>query len=187
MDADPERGEERLRERPRRRPAPRSRARWRARARCGRRRGRTSEQPDEVGVAGTRQVDLLDVGVDRPRVHPLLPVGVVAIRDQHGDRAAERAPVAHAGADLDGVLLDLHPPAAAVAELAPRHVAVERLAVELEPRGQALDDRDEPGAVRFACCREAKRHEPRLSAGLLSPGRTRPGTNRRSRPRPTAR
>ena len=64
--------------------------------------------------------------------------------------------MADAGADLDRVGLDLHPPAAAVAELAARHVAVERLAVELEPGGHALDDRDQPGAVRLACGREAE-------------------------------
>ena len=94
--------------------------------------------------------------LDRPGVHPLLPVGVVAVGDEDGDRAAERAAVADAGADLDRVGLDLHPPAAAVAELAPRHVAVERLAVELEPGRHALDDRDEPGPVRLAGGREAE-------------------------------
>ena len=116
------------------------------------------EQPGEVGVAGPRRVDLLDLGVDRPRVHPLLPVGVVAVGDQDRDRAAERSPVAHAGADLDRVALDLHPPAAPVAELAARHLAVEALAVELEAGGQALDDRDQPGAVRLAGGCEAERH-----------------------------
>ena len=65
--------------------------------------------------------------------------------------------MANPGADLDRVALDLHPAAAAVAELAARHVAVEPLAVELEPRGQALDDRDEPGPVRLARGREAER------------------------------
>ena len=46
------------------------------------------------------------------------------------------------GADLDRVALDLHPTATTMAELATRHVAVERTAVELEPGRQALDDRD---------------------------------------------
>ena len=112
---------------------------------------------DEVGVAGPRQVDLVGLEpLDRPGVHPLLPVGVVAVGDQDRDRAAERAAVAHAGADLDRVGLDLHPPAAAVAELAPRHVAVERLAVELEPGRHALDDRDEARPVRLARGGEAE-------------------------------
>ena len=73
-------------------------------------------------MARAREVHLGHVGLDRPRVHPLLPVGVVAVGDLEGDRAAERAAVADAGGDLGAVALDLHPPAAAVAELAPRHV-----------------------------------------------------------------
>ena len=106
--------------------------------------------PTRSAWPGPRQVDLVGLEpLDRPGVHPLLPVGVVAVGDEDGDRAAERAPVAHAGADLDRVGLDPHPPAAAVAELAPRHVAVERLAVELEPGRHALDDRHEPRPVRL--------------------------------------
>ena len=117
---------------------------------------------DEVGVARARQVHLVGLEpLDRPGVHPLLPVGVVAVGDEDRDRAAQRAPVAQAGADLGGVGLDPHPPAATVAELAPRHVAVERLAVELEARGHALDDRDEPGPVRLPSGGETKRrHRP---------------------------
>ncbi len=38
-----------------------------------------------------------------------------------------------------------------MAELAPRHVAVERGALELQPGGHALDDRDQAGTVRLAC------------------------------------
>jgi len=49
-----------------------------------------------------------------------------------------------------------------VAELAPRHLAIERVALELEPGGHALDDRDQPRAVRFARCREVQGHTPRL-------------------------
>ena len=45
-----------------------------------------------------------------------------------------------------------------MAELAPRHVAVERRAVELETRGEALDDRDQAGAMRFACSCEPQGH-----------------------------
>ena len=42
--------------------------------------------------------------------------------------------------DLDLVLLDLHPAAAAVAELPPGEVAVDRISVEAESGGEALDD-----------------------------------------------
>ena len=124
---------------------------------------------DQVGVARARQVDLVGrEPLDRPGVHPLLPVGVVAVGDQQGDRAAERAAVADAGADLDGVGLDLHPAAAAVAELAPRHVAVERLAVELQPRRHALDDRHEPGPVRLPRGGETeRRHRGKAIGGTV--------------------
>ena len=64
--------------------------------------------------------------------------------------------MANARADLDGVALDLHPPAAPVAELAAGHVRVEPLAVQLEAGGQALDDRHEPGPVRLARGGEAE-------------------------------
>ena len=119
-----------------------------------------AELPDagEVGVARAREMHLGHVGLDRPRVHPLLPVGVVAVGDLERDGPAERAAVADAGGDLGGVALDLHPPAAAVAELAARHVAVDRLAVELEPGGQALDDAGEAGAVALPGGDEAQRH-----------------------------
>ena len=137
-----------------------------------------AELPDagEVGVAGARQVHLGHLGLDRPRVHPLLPVGVVAVGDLERDGAAERAAVADAGGDLGGVALDLHPPAAAVAELAARHVAVDRLAVELEPGGQALDDRGEAGPVALPGGDDAQRHARKPTSpprGGRRPGRRR--------------
>ena len=55
-----------------------------------------------------------------------------------------------AGADLDGVGLDPHAAAAPVAELAARHVAVERRLVELQARGHALEHARETRAMRFA-------------------------------------
>ncbi len=97
---------------------------------------------------------------DRPGAHALLPVGVVAVCDLQGDRAAERAAVADAPGDLGGVALDLHPPAAAVAELAARHVLVQILRAHLEARGQALDDAGQAGAVRLAGGDQTERHAP---------------------------
>ncbi len=55
-----------------------------------------------------------------------------------------------AARDLGRVALDLHAPAAAVAELAARHVGVEILRAQLQARGQALDDAGQAGAVRLA-------------------------------------
>jgi hypothetical protein len=48
------------------------------------------------------------------------------------------------------VALDLHPPAATMAELAPRQISVDRVAVELEARWETFDDAGEAGAVRLA-------------------------------------
>jgi hypothetical protein len=64
--------------------------------------------------------------------------------------------VADSGAHLDGIALDPHAPAPAMSELASCQLAVDALAVELEPGGQALDDRHEPGPVRLARGGEAK-------------------------------
>ena len=117
------------------------------------------EDPRQVGVTGARQVHRDDLAVrviDRPRVHPHVPVLVIPVGDEHRDRAAEGVPVADAGADLDGVGLDLHPAAAAMAELAAGHVAIEPLAVELETGRHALDDGHQSGAVRFAGGREVE-------------------------------
>ena len=140
--------------------------------------------PTRSAWPGPRQVDLVGLeALDRPGVHPLLPVGVVAVGDEERDRAAQGAAVADAGADLDRVGLDLHPPAAAVAELAPRHVAVERLAVELEPGRHALDDRDQAGPVRLARGGEAeRRHRAKAIGATWRVGRHR-RHSRRSRRR----
>ena len=66
--------------------------------------------------------------------------------------------MAHAAGDLGAVALDLHAPAAAVAELAARHVAVEVLGRQLEARGQPLDDARQAGAVRLAGGYQTERH-----------------------------
>ena len=135
---------------------------------------------DEVGVPGPRQVHLGHLRVDRPRAHPLFPVRVVAVGDLQRDRAAERAPVADAGRDEGAVGLDLHAAAAAVAELAARHVAVDRLAVELEPGGQALDDAGQARAVGLARGDHPQRHVRRLRLLPSVTGRA-PGTSERRR------
>jgi hypothetical protein len=116
--------------------------------------------PGQVGVAGAREMDLGDLGLHRPRVHPLLPVGVVAVGHLQRDRAAEGAPVADARRDLRRVGLDLHPAAAAVAELAAREVAVEVLGGDLEAGRQALQDAGQARPVRLACGDEAEAHGP---------------------------
>ncbi len=56
-----------------------------------------------------------------------------------------------------------------MAELAPRHVAVERFAIELEPRREALDDRDQAGTVGLA-----RSCEPQSHAGSVDGDDSRP-------------
>jgi hypothetical protein len=129
------------------------------------------EDAGEVGVARTRQVHLVDLGVHRPGVHPLLPVAVVAVVDPQRNRAAERPPVAHAGDDVGAVLLDFHAPAATVPELTPGQVAVDVVGTQLEAGRQPLDDRREARAVGLARGNEAQRHGAHtLLMRLRAPG-----------------
>ena len=67
--------------------------------------------------------------------------------------------------DARRIALDLHPPAAAVAELAPRHVGVDAPAVELEPGRQALDHAGQARTVRLAGRDELQRHRAPKSMG----------------------
>ena len=118
---------------------------------------------DQVGVAGPRQVHLGRLGLDRPRDSSALPswrsrgcgpgcaIGPPSVRPW-------RTPAGDVGA----VGLDLHAAAAAMAELAAREVAVERLALELQAGWQALDDAGESGAVRLAGRDQLQRHGPSL-------------------------
>src|SRR5579884_1200357 len=91
-----------------------------------------------------------DLRFDGPGVHPLIPVGVVQVRDLERDRAAERPAVPDPAADRDAIALDLHPPAAAVAELPARQIAIDRVPVDLEARGKTVDDAGEAGAMGLA-------------------------------------
>src|SRR6478672_13237036 len=56
---------------------------------------------------------------------------------------------------LHDALLDLHAPAATVAQLTPRHVGVQILRRELEAGRKSLDHGREAGSVRFPCGGEA--------------------------------
>ena len=111
-------------------------------------------------MAGSWQVHLGHRLRHRPGIHPLLPVGVVAVGDLQRDRPSEGASVAHARGHLRTVALDLHPAAAAMSELAARHVEIELLLGELDARGQTLDQACEAGAVRLAGCDETELHGP---------------------------
>ena len=83
-------------------------------------------------------------------VHRLLPVHPVAIANEQRDRRAGRTAVADAGDDLGAVAFDLHPPPAAVAALAAAELRVERVDVDLETGGHAVERHHERLAVRLA-------------------------------------
>ena len=89
--------------------------------------------------------------------------------------------MAYSAGDLGGVALDLHPAAAAVAELAPRHVGVDALAVELEPGGQPFDDAGEAGSMGLPGRGEAQRHARKLRGLLKTDGASGAVVNRAER------
>src|SRR5262249_37329253 len=117
---------------------------------------------DQVRVAGTREVNLGDIVCHRPRAHPLLPVGVIAVLHLNDDGTAERVAVADAAGDLGGVSLDLHPSPPAVAELAAREVRVQILGAHLQAGRQTLEYAGQAGSVRLAGGSETERHAPSL-------------------------
>ena len=117
--------------------------------------------PDQVGVAGPGPGDAAPPQLARLGGlggHDVLPVGPVAVGDQHRDRRAEGLAGADAGEPLDVVALDLHPGAAAVALHPAGEVAVDPLGGDRQAGGEALDDGDERLAVRFARGGEAQVH-----------------------------
>ena len=111
----------------------------------------------EVGVPRPRRLQaprLHEVGIDLPRAHDLLPAHVVAVLDPEDEGRAEGLAAAHAAAHLGGVLLDLHPAAAAEAVLAAGEVAGEEVEVHPQPGGQSGQDRGEAGTVALTAGRQ---------------------------------
>ena len=125
--------------------------------------GAVLEHPGEVGVPGARERDRLHLGLGLPHGHAVgRPVGEVEVRDLERQRAADGAPVPQAALDLDAVRLDLHAPAAAVAELAAREVVVDVLGDEAQAGGQPLHDREERRAVGLPGCAVGQWHDRRV-------------------------
>ena len=134
------------------------------------------EDAGEVGVAGPGQRHRLRplprrLALRRPRIHPPLPVLVIAVSHDERERCSERAPVPEAGEHLDLVLLELLARAAAVALLASVQIGVDRGAVEREPGRQAGQDRDERRPVRLAGGGESERHAASLACGSVARGK----------------
>ena len=131
------------------------------------------EHACEIGVARARQGHGLRalpvrVTLGLPRAHPPRPVLVVEVADDERQRRSERQCLAETGEHLDGVGLELLARAAAVAELAPPQVGVDRGAVEPEARGQAGEHGHERGSVRLSCGDEAECHAASLEAWALA-------------------
>ena len=82
---------------------------------------------------------------DRPRVHPLFPVGVVAVVDLQRDRPAQRAPVTHAAVTGRCRARSSFARPRPWPSWRRAMSSVDRLALELEPRRQPLDDARKPG------------------------------------------
>ena len=117
------------------------------------------EGSGQVGVARPRVAQAPPLaGLVRLRVgrHDVAPVRVVSVAHQQVDGAAERQAVADATQDLDGVGLDLHAPAAAVAALAAPQVRVDRRALHRHAGRQAVDDDGDSGAMCLAGSEEAQ-------------------------------
>ena len=121
------------------------------------------EHAGQVGVPGTgtrhpapaqlaRLVGLV--------AHDVLPVGPVAVVDQHGDGRAQRLAGAHPGEPFDPVALDLHPGAPAVAHHPAGQVAVHPLRGDGQTGGEPFHDGDVALAVGLAGGGEAEMHGP---------------------------
>ena len=82
--------------------------------------------------------------------HRPLPVLPVLVGNQQRDRTAGRHAVPDAAQDLRAIGLDGHPPAAAVAGLAPAQLRGDRVEVDREARRHAFENGDERLAVRLA-------------------------------------
>jgi hypothetical protein len=118
------------------------------------------EDPGQVRMsrawARDRAAPLAWIALAEPGVHDLLPVRPVPVANEHGDRRSERLTRADAGEQLDGIVLDLHAPAAAVPLLAAGQVRVDISGNERHAGGHPLEDADERRPVGLAGGGEAE-------------------------------
>ncbi len=126
--------------------------------------GMARSWPRERCVAGQA---LEYLGVDGVGRHHLVPFGPLRVRDGHRHGPTDRLPVPHATEEGDGILLELHPGPAAVAEPASGQRCSQVGRRDRHAGRQPLDDRDQGRTVRLAC-REPSEHERSLSRARLS-------------------
>ena len=79
----------------------------------------------------------------------ITPLGVVEVLDVQRDRGAGGVAGEHAGADARVVALELHPPAAAKAVLAPGELGIEQRRRQREPRGHPLENAGQRRTMRL--------------------------------------
>ena len=104
--------------------------------------------PSREGAAEAHRVGgVQEHGIRRHFVAPILPV---FIPDHEADGTAEGPAPAHTGIDLDRVLFDLHPAAAAVTNLPPGKIAVDVRNPDQKAGRHALDDSHQQFAVGFS-------------------------------------
>jgi hypothetical protein len=75
---------------------------------------------------------------------------VVAVADHERDGRAQGSAVTDSAQELDAILFDLHPAAAAVALLTSREFGVDSGAVDRKTRREAFDDRKDGWTVGFS-------------------------------------
>ena len=98
----------------------------------------------EVGMARPRTFDqprVFRLGFQLFGGHDVFPMDEVIVLDEHRHGRTKCFSVPNSGEDRRRVRFDLHPPAAAVALLAPPELVIDLRGVDLQSRRQALDDR----------------------------------------------
>jgi len=111
--------------------------------------------PNQVGVTRPRarqsrtSAGLEHRGVHRFGAHHLDPFGPLGVADTERDRAAHRKAVPNATREVQLVLLELHPGAAAVAELTTLQVGLNAFPRDRDAGGQALEHGHQFGTMRL--------------------------------------
>jgi len=133
------------------------------------------DRASEVGMSRSRPCDIRTFRSGRSPwhlaldVHRLLPVHPVTIANQKRDRRTGRDAVTHSREHLGAIAFDLHATAASVAALATAELQVQRVDIELEAGGHAVNGDDQRLAVRLARGQKSKHSSVILYEGSIRP------------------
>jgi len=83
------------------------------------------------------------------RYRPALPLAMIQVLDQQGQRCASRQAFHHPSEDLYTVVLDLHARPSSIALLAANQFKVNRASIDGQPGRHPFQDCDQGGTVRF--------------------------------------